>query len=155
MLAGIEMNKMCSTCGVTKDISKFFRHVRYKDGYAAMCKTCKTAKNYAWREKNAEAVKLRNRITARRRYNERKNNVLMAYGGRCIACGINDMDVLTVDHINNDGADHRRELVGNDLHTYGSSYIYRYLVKNNYPNGFQVLCFNCNFKKHLTNIRNI
>jgi hypothetical protein len=60
----------------------------------------------------------------------------------CRCCGENShMDFLTVDHI--DGRKNRPEkeqkLVGLALN--------RWLKKNNYPEGFQILCFNCNSTK--------
>lgn len=61
-----------------------------------------------------------------------------AYGGcECIWCGENDVIVLTIDHINNNSK-HR-----------GGNWMYNWLKKNNYPPGFQVLCFNCNCTKAL------
>lgn len=60
-------------------------------------------------------------------------------------CEIDDIDVLTIDHINNDGHKHR-ELVGVKM--------YRWLVQNNFPEGFQVLCANCNLKKEIVRKRN-
>ncbi len=45
---------------------------------------------------------------------------------------------LTIDHINNDGAAHRKE-IGE-----GGTNFYRWLRKNNYPLGFRTLCWNCN-----------
>jgi hypothetical protein len=66
--------------------------------------------------------------------------VLNRYGGRCACCGESQYEFLSIDHINNDGAEHRRE-VGR-----GAS-ICRWLKKNNYPAGFQVLCMNCNCAK--------
>ena len=52
---------------------------------------------------------------------------------------ITDIDVLTIDHINNDGNKHRKEI--------GSGPIYSWLKAHNYPEGFQTLCMNCQFKK--------
>lgn len=59
----------------------------------------------------------------------------------CAKCGIGDIDVLCLDHINGGGTEHRHRegLIGQKL--------YRWIRKNNYPEGFQVLCFNCNMKK--------
>ena len=48
-------------------------------------------------------------------------------------------EFLSIDHINNDGAAHRRKL--------GSNYIYSWLIQTNFPEGFQVLCHNCNLAK--------
>lgn len=62
---------------------------------------------------------------------------------KCNNCGITDMDVLCIDHINGGGKKHRKE-VG-----YGLTF-YRWLFHNEYPSGFQVLCFNCNMKKRIS-----
>lgn len=58
----------------------------------------------------------------------------------CACCKEKNMAFLTIDHMNNDGIQHRKELkmVG------GINYYY-WLVKNNYPKGMQVLCMNCNW----------
>ncbi len=68
-----------------------------------------------------------------------RKEVLEQLGGCCACCGENQLEFLTVDHINEDGAEHRRR-VGRDICTY--------LRKHDYPPGFQVLCLNCNRSKH-------
>ncbi|MDE1814921.1 MAG: hypothetical protein KGI05_09715, partial [Thaumarchaeota archaeon] len=55
---------------------------------------------------------------------------------KCACCGESIVEFLTMDHINNDGAEHRRKI--------GSAYLYSWLISNNFPEGFQVLCWNCN-----------
>jgi hypothetical protein len=66
---------------------------------------------------------------------------LNAYGGpRCICCGETLVRGLTIDHINGDGGTHRKE------HGTGTG-LYHWLKKNNYPPGFQVLCWTCNVAK--------
>ena len=69
--------------------------------------------------------------------NNLKISAFENYGGVfCACCGESHQEFLTIDHINNDGAQHRRdEKIIN---------IYRWLKKQNYPEGFRVLCFNCN-----------
>jgi len=75
-----------------------------------------------------------------RRYRRKlKLMILSHYGGRCTCCGETNLDVLTIDHINNDGAEHRRE----SKCGYGSVF-YKWLRDCHFPSGFQVLCFNCN-----------
>jgi hypothetical protein len=69
---------------------------------------------------------------------------IAAYGGVCKCCPEDRPDravleFLSIDHMNNDGAAHRRLI--------GSGNIYRWLKKNNYPSGFQVLCHGCNLAK--------
>jgi len=70
-----------------------------------------------------------------------RNQVFDHYGWTCFCCGENHPEFLTIDHINNDGATHRKEI--------GTNYIYNWLIKNNFPEGFQTLCMNCNFAKEL------
>ena len=48
----------------------------------------------------------------------------------------------TLEHPNLDGAQHRRELAVKNIR--GNS-IYRLLKKTEYPKGYRVLCFNCNW----------
>lgn len=59
---------------------------------------------------------------------------------RCACCGEDEYKFLSIDHINNNGGKHRRELGSN-------SYMYDWIIKNNYPKDFQVLCMNCNTAK--------
>ena len=59
----------------------------------------------------------------------------------CNNCGEQDIDVLCLDHIQGDGYVQRKE-----IRKLGSG-MYQWLKKNNYPQGFQVLCYNCNMKK--------
>jgi hypothetical protein len=75
----------------------------------------------------------------RKRNIELKKFILKQYGGKCVCCGENRFEFLSIDHINNDGYKHRREFKGN---------IYLWLVKNNFPKDIvQILCFNCNMSK--------
>jgi len=69
---------------------------------------------------------------------------LNAYGGpRCACCGETLIRGLTLDHIHGDGAAHRREAARGT----GGTSPYRWVKKNNYPLGFQVLCGTCNIAK--------
>lgn len=70
-----------------------------------------------------------------REYNQkRKEKVLAHYGRQCACCGESNIAFLTMDHINNDGYRTRKESV----------HLYVWLIKNNFPEGFQTLCYNCN-----------
>lgn len=60
------------------------------------------------------------------------------YGKSCTCCGETESVFLTIDHVNQDGAKHRRGDVD------AKSRFYRWLMKNGYPDGFQTLCYNCN-----------
>lgn len=59
----------------------------------------------------------------------------------CVKCGYDDIRALSIDHVNGGGAQHRRK-----LHNYN---MYAWLKRNNYPDGFQTLCRNCQaIKQH-------
>ena len=72
-------------------------------------------------------------------YDELKQLVLRHYTkGRipkCAKCG--ERKDLQIDHINNNGKQERKK------HGNGANF-YRYLIKNNYPKGYRVLCRKCN-----------
>lgn len=83
-----------------------------------------------------------------RDYNQRlKTEALLAYGEYCRCCGEDWPIFLTIDHIAGDGAKHRKE-IGTKDRSAGSKF-YLWLRNHGYPPGFQVLCFNCNFAKHV------
>lgn len=66
------------------------------------------------------------------------------YGGAvCANCGLTGHIFLTFDHIANNGAIHRRE---DPTVKAGMA---KWLRRNNYPEGYQVLCWNCNMGKQL------
>ncbi len=85
---------------------------------------------------------------SRRYRDEIKYKVLRHYSGdklECSNCGIDVYSVLTLDHINNDGAEHKRRLSKSGKAS--STTIYTDIIKHGFPEGYQVLCFNCNFHK--------
>lgn len=87
------------------------------------------------------------RATDRRAHFKLKMDAFNAYGGpKCTCCNESEIKFLTIDHINNNGASHRKEITaGKNKNHKGSGYkLYQWLRKNDYPPGFRVLCFNCN-----------
>ena len=117
----------------------------YDKQYRLMNQDKIRARNNKWNaaHKDERAEKERNR-----RF-ELKISALESYSDSicCNNCGESDVDVLAIDHINNDGYAHRLANPG--------WYFYQWLKNNNYPEGYQVLCFNCNWKKHLEYKRNV
>jgi len=66
--------------------------------------------------------------------------VVAAYGGKCECCGESIPEMLSVDHINGDGADERRKFSLN-----GKWNLYAWLKRNGFPKDrYRLLCFNCN-----------
>jgi hypothetical protein len=59
----------------------------------------------------------------------------------CKCCKEEMLEFLTIDHINNNGSQHRKQI--------GIASMYPWLIKNEFPPGFQVLCMNCNWGKRI------
>lgn len=76
-----------------------------------------------------------------------KISVLTYYGNgkcACVRCGESRTACLSIDHIDGNGAEERR----NDLK--GKS-LYSYLHKRGFPLGYQTLCMNCQWVKRFEN----
>ena len=83
-------------------------------------------------------------------YNRLKKNTLNNYGGKCVQCGETIDLFLNLDHVNDDGAQHRKELTKQRTGRTGTGQIYRWARDNNYPSSLQILCDNCNLAKSRT-----
>ena len=102
----------------------------------------KKASDARYREKNRSALNAKTTL-ARRKL---KLKVFEYYGNKCATCGFTDMRALQIDHIDNNGAEERKSLGGQNFSGWK---FYKYLIDNNYPDGYQTLCANCNMIKHL------
>jgi hypothetical protein len=72
---------------------------------------------------------------------------IAAYGGKCVCCGETAQEFLGIDHVNNDGADHRRKLSRQNRNG-GGRRTYQWLRQHGYPqDAFQLLCHNCNMAR--------
>lgn len=69
--------------------------------------------------------------------------VFAHYGNVCEHCGHSDPRALTIDHINRDGHKHKKPWGGR----YSGVALYRWLVVNDFPDGYQTLCANCQMVK--------
>jgi hypothetical protein len=68
---------------------------------------------------------------------------ITAYGGRCRCCGTTNQKYLQLDHVNSDGADHKRELYNNGR----AGSMYTWALRNDFPDRLQLLCANCHQAK--------
>ena len=150
-----EKTKRCSSCHEIKPLSEFYDRPYYTNKKRGQCKDCmskniqeykRTGKYPEWCrnwylrniDKKAEAT--------RKRRNKLKLKAFEHYGGnppKCACCGETMLQFLTIDHIEGKGAEHRRKI--------GTPHIYGWLVKNDFPEGFQVLCWNCNWGRRVNN----
>ncbi len=97
------------------------------------------ARRYYWAHRDEQ------RAQQHVHYQEQRVAVLEHYGKKCACCGEAQPEFLAIDHVNNDGAEHRRSV-------HSGKHIIRWLIQNNFPDGFQVLCFNCNMAKSVYGI---
>lgn len=76
-----------------------------------------------------------------------RNKCLLSYGGRCVDCGEKNLDLLELDHENEDGAERRREIFGSQI---GGIKFYIWLRQHGYPQdlGLRCRCQRCHDKKH-------
>ena len=85
----------------------------------------------------------RRRQRARRITRQLLQQAVHAYGGKCAHCGEDELLFLTIDHVYGCGEADRK--LGR-----GGVGMYYWLRDNGFPDGFQVLCWNCNWKKGRT-----
>lgn len=133
--------RRCIKCNDEKVVDNFRK--RYKRNRICdtnVCKKCELAKHNEWVSTHKEQVNESQRKSGKKL----KLEIMTAYGGKCNCCGESNVNFLTIDHINNDGYIHRKELEKTD----GGGFYY-WLRKNNFPtDNFQILCYNCNMGKY-------
>ncbi len=110
--------------------------------------------NREWIKNNKE----RYAFSKYRYKDELKRKVLAHYGNgviHCVFCGFSDIRALCLDHIEDNGAEHRKLLnISGRGHGAGSR-TYEALLKAGLPIGLQILCANCNMvKEQNRHIRN-
>jgi hypothetical protein len=122
--------KMCPQCGQNKPLDEdhFYRNKSSKgrgdpEGYFSWCRDCQNKK-------------------AMLRKRENRLRILQHYGGSppvCACCGEAHYEFLCIDHIGGGGNQHRARIRS----TSGANF-QSWLLRNNFPDGFRVLCHNCN-----------
>ena len=100
------------------------------------CRAYYAAHTAKWRKKHPEKARVLTE-RAKEKHRERRRKCLEHYGKQCACCGVEHTEFLAIDHVNGKGGIHRAE-----MHA-GS--IYGWLIRNNFPEGFRTLCFNCNW----------
>lgn len=71
------------------------------------------------KELNTEDRRAVNAARQRARYKTLRAEVIAAYGGKCACCGEDEALFLELDHVQNNGAAHRREIGRGSHATYG------------------------------------
>lgn len=119
-------------------IYRELKRLGYPPGYKTLCSNCNWKKYLlVLREslsQHPQAVASRSRIHAL------KIRLLgLLDGVFCRVCGRDDIDILTVQHKNDDGAEHRRR-----LGVTGGWQLYSKIIASGQTDGLECLCFSCN-----------
>lgn len=143
------LTKRCTACGLPKPLSGFDLHPRGRYGRKSRCRLCLSSEE---RQANADGNRSPRSAQSAEQHNQLKREqqqnartqVLEHYGTSCACCGSTKQ--LTIDHVNGDGASHRLTLFGRGSSS-GTGKLYRWLVEQGFPDGFQTLCNPCNASK--------
>ena len=140
-------SKLCNVCGERPKLhkrkscaacrSKKMRERRLlaRSGVCNACLTHKPAKGY----KSCQ----RCRDIQERHRKRLRNEVLGEYGSKCVCCGETEKGFLTIDHIEQKRPGEPKRLAS------GGALLLSRLKRDGYPDGFQVLCRNCNWGKYI------
>ncbi len=132
------LRRATGRCNVCREKSaKYHAERRVMEKRSLVCTQCST------RKAAPEKTQCRRCLDRKQKFKQKlKDDALAAYGGpACVACSETRIECLQLDHVNNDGAAHRKVLGS------AAGNMYAWLRKNKYPTGFQVLCASCNFIK--------
>ena len=150
-------HKKCTKCKILREIREFYKDNRHRDGKTSRCKYC-SVNSVKLRYKNNLSYKnshkismakyqksLKGKISSKNinhTYNRKRKLIIVNHysGGTnyCDCCGEKHIEFLSIDHIGGGGSKHRKTIKKE-----GSS-LYGWLIKNNFPDGYRILCMNCN-----------
>jgi hypothetical protein len=97
--------KVCSKCKSEKLIVEFPPNKQCKYGVRSTCKQCVNEYHKQWHKDNPSKVRSYSRTTHR----NVRQRVLELLGAKCIKCGFDDPRALTIDHVNGDGHQDRKQ----------------------------------------------
>lgn len=128
--------KICQDCRRNELAAKRAKYLEH-----GLCKTCGKLPTRTPETTICHRCYDRLKRNKKLRYQKLKREVFEHYGSRCACCGEQQFEFLTIDHVNGDGAVHKRA-IGRD-----SRKMYQWVKNNNYPDAIQILCYNCNCAK--------
>lgn len=129
-----EETRTCRKCGA-QPISAYYRHKDKKQGYRFRCKKCACRKVNSYEKRHEDKV-LQKYKNYRIMY---RYMVLSHYSNSdepfCECCNEKTYQFLAIDHKFGGGNQQKKEIGGG---------LYGWIIRNGYPDGFRVLCHNCN-----------
>jgi hypothetical protein len=130
-------------CG--HDKSPINTYTNPNNGYT-FCKTCRNKGSGDWHKTHLEKGRSYN-IEYRAKL---KAEVMQHYCTGCVRCQwkgciISELEALSIDHVNNNGVLHRKEI---GVYNGDGVNLLRWLRNEGYPSGFGVLCLGHNMMKN-------
>jgi hypothetical protein len=124
--------RLCRSCTTILPLEDFpFSH-KTKAWRRRECVECCKARVGGWLVNN----RARHISNCARYYQRLRDRVFKAYGNACVCCGESTPEFLVIDHVNRDGAKHRKEVLGAAL--------FKWIIANDFPPSLRILCANCN-----------
>lgn len=144
---------LCIRCGGKRDSEKtrcsdcHQKHLDYQEKFkkeaiaAGLCRYCAVRPRTEGKSMCSECLE-KHSERQKALYASWRSQCIQAYGGRCACCKVDVEKYLQLDHVESDGAAHRKEI------SFGrGGSMYKWAVKNNFPNRLQLLCANCHNAK--------
>jgi hypothetical protein len=134
------MEKKCCSCKEVKDVSSFVKNKTKKDGLSTECNDCRKLYLSEYYKVHKQTMLAQSKSKGKERHANAKKLCIEYYSNgtnKCICCGESIYEFLSLNHINGGGNKDRKTFKG-------ARTFCEYLVKNNYPNGLNVMCYNCN-----------
>ena len=131
----------CTRCTEEKLPEDFSLDPKKKSGLNNWCKSCFSE----YYQTNKADYRRRDNASVR----TLKQKVLDKYGNCCACCNETTYWFLTVDHVNGDGAEHRRQLRPKTKGSPPRRTLYSAVLKDPDPSRYQILCWNCNCGRQL------
>jgi len=137
----VDGKKPCALCKRVLPQEQFHRCANSASGLKPKCKECRkllAQQDYQEHKTQRNAQRVESNLLV-------KIEVLTHYSRdklSCVLCGYGDIRALSINHIEGGGTQHRKNL--------GCLNLYRWLRNQDYPEGYQTLCMNCQYIKRLT-----
>lgn len=100
-------------------------------------RNCHRRCSRAWKDKND----IQHKANVRADIARKREIVIKAYGSACQCCGENESAFLAIDHVQGGGTKERAQGIT-------SRRLYLKLIRENFPDTYQLLCHNCNTAKY-------
>lgn len=117
---------------------KWLKRNNYPKGFSVVCMNCNIKKYLEFKRRNLSVHPVS--VAGRKRSARMKLCVFEKLGKQCKECKIGDIDILTIHHVNNDGAAHRAKIAKGR----SGDKFYEALLKDGDFSNLESRCFSCN-----------